>query len=314
MAGRQGLGFLEGCLGRRGRTHLNSNTSFFAVCLSPENVLWPLGWKGGTEFSGCYLFTQWVRYKTHPGAAAWFSRDSAGTEDTCFLHSFILQISVDTCGMSRADDAAVDPADPYGPCPPGASTRVGGRKPCYISFKSVSCIKPLSPPPPTPQSLARTTTEAPRCFLKTKWPWAGPEGSPCWSSPPRHPCPFPTASHDPPPGDCLAPSSLPLLALLCSPHPGPGLGLCWPAGSVQKSFTWLIRAREKRPPPARSAVHPPGRLSPGLSPALWEGVGLRWAEDLFAGPCEAPAAEPVPDALVLLGQSRRRLGTRCGKG
>ena len=199
MAGRQGLGFLEGCLGRRGRTHLNSNTSFFAVCLSPENVLWPLGWKGGTEFSGCYLFTQWVRYKTHPGAAAWFSRDSAGTEDTCFLHSFILQISVDTCGMSRADDAAVDPADPYGPCPPGASTRVGGRKPCYISFKSVSCIKPLSPSPPTPQSLARTTTEAPRCFLKTKWPWAGPEGSPCWSSPPRHPCPFPTASHDPPP-------------------------------------------------------------------------------------------------------------------
>ena len=239
---------------------MNSNTSFFAVCLSPENVLWPLGWKGGTEFSGCYLFTQWVRYKTHPGAAAWFSRDSAGTEDTCFLHSFILQISVDTCGMSRADDAAVDPADPYGPCPPGASTRVGGRKPCYISFKSVSCIKPLSPPPPTPQSLARTTTEAPRCFLKTKWPWAGPEGSPCWSSPPRHPCPFPTASHDPPQATA---SLLPVSPCwLCSAHRTLG-----PASAFAG-----LQARCRSPSRGssvlgRSARHQPALLStpPGAS-------------------------------------------------
>lgn len=61
------------------------------------------------ELSGCYfLFIRWVLYKTHPGPSPGLASHWVGIDDTCFIHSFVLQISVDTCCVSGTDGAVAE--------------------------------------------------------------------------------------------------------------------------------------------------------------------------------------------------------------
>lgn len=67
-----------------------------SLCL-PRGCSVASGLEGRVGLSGCYfLFTRWEHHKTHPGPSPGLAGDVVGMDEVCFVHSFMLEMSVDT--------------------------------------------------------------------------------------------------------------------------------------------------------------------------------------------------------------------------
>lgn len=194
-AGWQGLAFLKGCLGRRGRTCLNSSMSFFTVCISLRTfVLSPLSWRGRRSVvavtsrspTGCFTGPA-------PGPSPGSAGPTVGAEAVCFIHSFILQIPVHTCGASGAGDAAAVPMD-TGPAFLGLQLQQRAGNPVASALKvypASSHSHHVCPQcSPSPERAQRPWS----CFLVAQRRQAALSRALCCFSPAGRPCPFPAAS------------------------------------------------------------------------------------------------------------------------
>lgn len=87
------------------------------------------------ELSGCYfLFIRWVLYKTHPGPSPGSASHWVGIDDTCFIHSFVLQY-LWTPAMCRA---LMVPWQTWSPSPRSFDSPVAGSKSYCICFENIS--------------------------------------------------------------------------------------------------------------------------------------------------------------------------------